>query len=129
MRLIDADALCAELQKEFGSPEGHGKLMRINYIITHAPTIDAAPVRHGKWIEHEKGFWRARKGDETTDWYARMIQPNYYYEPKLEDMDIDAIEWQAEYTCSECGSQGWTRKNAMDMCYCPLCGAKMDWEG
>lgn len=58
MRLIDADALCAELQKEFGSPEGHGKLMRINYIITHAPTIDAAPVRHGGWIPlgYRSGF-------------------------------------------------------------------------
>lgn len=118
MRLIDADALLKEL-------ELYSEYAAIN-IVKEAPTIDAEPVRHGKWIEHEKGFWRARKGDITTNWYAYMIQPNLYYEPNLEDMDVDAIEWQAEYTCSECGSWGWTRKNAMDMCYCPSCGAEMD---
>lgn len=59
MRLIDADALCEELQKEFGSPEGHRKLMKVNYIITHAPTIEAEPVRQGKWLPHPtENDWR-----------------------------------------------------------------------
>lgn len=44
MRLIDADALCKKLQEEIGSPEGHKKLMRINYLIMSAPTIEAEPA-------------------------------------------------------------------------------------
>ena len=44
-RLIDADALIKTL--------GIGDLpIRLTYEITHAPTIDAEPVRHGKWIEY-----------------------------------------------------------------------------
>lgn len=51
MRLIDADALINTLNKEkieFNED--------INYFILYAPTIDAEPVRHGKWIEHHKPY-------------------------------------------------------------------------
>ena len=44
MRLIDADALLAEYDRvHVGAPGGARKL------IEDAPTIDAAPVRHGRW--------------------------------------------------------------------------------
>lgn len=58
MRLIDADALKATIGKyEFNSPNKyykHGGECVLNFympkIIDDAPTIDAQPVRHGKWI-------------------------------------------------------------------------------
>lgn len=44
MRLIDADALIKSL--------GIGDLpIRLTYEIESAPTVDAVPVRHGKWID------------------------------------------------------------------------------
>lgn len=56
-RLIDVDALCAELQREIGSPEGDEKLMKVNFIITRAPTWDADPVRHGQWEKLSAKEW------------------------------------------------------------------------
>ena len=48
MRLIDADALYMELvkMKDFGELTAK-KAIRV---VKKAPTIDAEPVRHGKWI-------------------------------------------------------------------------------
>lgn len=55
MRLIDADALTIEvLKKAFddalfgGNTDMHKLLISI---VAHQPTIDAEPVRHGKWIK------------------------------------------------------------------------------
>ena len=55
-RLIDADALItAVLKKAFddvflnGNTDMHRLLIQV---IAHQPTIDAEPVRHGKWIEY-----------------------------------------------------------------------------
>lgn len=48
MRLIDADALIKTLNEEkikFNAD--------VNYFILNAPTIDAEPVRHGKWTWEE----------------------------------------------------------------------------
>ena len=54
MRLIDADALhinitCGRMngKKEFADA--------VKAMIDHAPTVDAVPVRHGKWIRDEFG--------------------------------------------------------------------------
>lgn len=56
-RLIDADALItAVLKKAFddaflnGNTDMHRLLIQV---IAHQPTIDAEPVRHGKWITEE----------------------------------------------------------------------------
>ena len=46
MRLIDADALINTLNEE-----KINFIADINYIILNAPTIDAEPTRHGKWID------------------------------------------------------------------------------
>lgn len=46
MRLIDADALKLDIMCVYGSNPQY-----INWL-NHAPTVDAVPVRHGKWI-HE----------------------------------------------------------------------------
>ena len=59
MRLIDADALLKELRK---SCEYHAEnsrelslLQRDIIIVQEQPTIDAVPVRHGKWTRHILG--------------------------------------------------------------------------
>ena len=53
-RLIDADALITAVLKNaidyavvFGNADMHRLLVRV---IAHQPTIDAEPVRHGKWM-------------------------------------------------------------------------------
>ena len=54
MRLIDADALISSVLKKAiddaflnGNTDMHRLLIQV---IAHQPTIDAEPVRHGKWI-------------------------------------------------------------------------------
>ena len=65
------------------------------------PTIDAAPVRHGRW-----------EGDETCDAY-----------------DVAGVKtWAVKRKCSACGFVH--KFIEAHMCYefCPNCGAKMDLE-
>ena len=48
MRLIDADAWKLDLLLLHGTDERTAWIInRIN----HAPTVDAVPVRHGKWVQ------------------------------------------------------------------------------
>lgn len=91
MRLIDADALCKKLQEEIGSPEGHKKLMRINYLITSAPTIEAEPVRRGKWID--------KSYDSDNSWECSECHEEYLM---LYDDYCEFVEW-AKY-CPNCGA-------------------------
>ena len=44
-RLIDADALKIEIACL------HGADYQTIHYLNHAPTVDAVPVRHGKWID------------------------------------------------------------------------------
>ena len=69
-RLTDADALYTELvkMKDFGELTAK-KAIRV---VEKAPTIDAEPVRHGKWIPHEDEDGE-RYGDncsECGEWYV-----------------------------------------------------------
>lgn len=57
-RLIDADALISSVLKKAiddaflnGNTDMHRLLVQV---IAHQPTIDAEPVRHGKWIWNDK---------------------------------------------------------------------------
>lgn len=57
MRLIDADYVLAHLKPYEPSDEGWGvtggtALRLIHTAINNAPTIDVAPVVHGRWIMH-----------------------------------------------------------------------------
>lgn len=92
MRLIDADELIvfdmagiAFVPKEF---------------IDDAPTIDAEPVRHGRWVEEMNGSLHV-----TDEWYGRM------------------------FSCSECGSEMIGTLDYCPWNYCPNCGARMETEG
>lgn len=84
MRLIDADALINTLNKEkieFNED--------INYFILYAPTIDAEPVRHGKWIKSEKSDfeWECSEcGYGLTD-----NKLTYCYDCGAK-MDLDEVE-------------------------------------
>ena len=51
MRLIDADAL----KTAFPCGE-YVRTESVRATIDSMPTIDAEPVRHGKWIEHHKPY-------------------------------------------------------------------------
>lgn len=70
MRLIDADMLDAEMyHKSFEVDDGRniwnsGLWIRYKIFeeaLRDAPTINASPVRHGKWLSREEGkvypFW------------------------------------------------------------------------
>lgn len=99
MRLIDADALDAEMyRKSFEVDDGRnvwnsGLWIRYKIYeeaIRDAPTVDAVPVRHGKWI-HEVRY------------------------------TIDSLHSYQQYRCSECDMTYITNTK-----YCPNCGARMD---
>lgn len=103
MRLIDADALDAEMyRKSFEVDDGRnvwnsGLWIRYKIYeeaIRDAPTVDAVPVVHGRWW-HDEGA------------------------------DLN------ELTCSVCNKtyrmRMDLRANVYPHNYCPNCGAKMDW--
>ena len=50
VRLIDADALKEDFRKWLASDND---FRTIGNIIDEAPTIDAEPVRHGRWIKDD----------------------------------------------------------------------------
>ncbi len=63
MRLIDADALHArfkEIQFSDLNSDELQMVMRIHDMLDNAPTIDAKPVRHGRWMAT----------GEFDEWYA-----------------------------------------------------------
>lgn len=98
MRLIDADAL----EKEGIQFETHGGATFIALgTVRCAPTIEAEPVRHGRWEIGERTFCVKGK-----DGFIRE-------------------ETKLTYTCNQCGVGVVGLEN---MRYCPHCGAKMDAE-
>ena len=56
MRHIDADALISELGLDFDTGESYDE-KTLRDFIDNAPTIDAEPVRHGKWIDGDPINW------------------------------------------------------------------------
>ena len=63
------------------------------------PTIEAEPVKHGRWK-----CWTTSK-----------------FTGKYKDYDEPEFKDYVYYTCSEC-----YRKSAIKELYCPNCGARMD---
>jgi hypothetical protein len=76
MRLIDADAL----KEHYNVPDAEGVFSYCDTImqtIDAQPTIEAEPVRHGRWIDTPLpnsrvarcslcGFWQRTNGDDKT---------------------------------------------------------------
>ena len=67
MRLIDADALMRDIEQYHLS---NGKFQ---HWIELQSTVDAVPVRHGKWIEHEELLW----GENTSAPYYKCSECGY----------------------------------------------------
>ena len=98
-RLIDADALKAQIQREidiYFDEDGGGihTAMEARDEIDYAPTVDAEPVRHGTWKEERV----------KIDGQFSLSIPCYL--------------------CSECG--GYMDASPLLFKYCPYCGANMD---
>lgn len=75
MRLIDADALMQALgifkDYEHGNPHFMNSIETNRELVIGAPTIDAEPVRHGRWVICEDGcgdthYQCSACGDEWT---------------------------------------------------------------
>lgn len=92
MRLIDADALIQDL-KDHNIPFNAD----INEAIIVAPTVDAEPVKHGRW---------------DTKYLS-------------EDEDWSGIEHTIG-RCSVCEGKVDIAGKRIPYLYCPFCGAKMD---
>lgn len=59
MRLVDGDALSKETGKLWSEmPDGEELSKELMKAINHAHTVDATPMKHGKWEEPEpEGVW------------------------------------------------------------------------
>ena len=105
MRPIDADrALEIVRDQGIAHPNAHHLTNYATLILREAPTIDVAPVRHGRWILGK---------DLPYDW-GKILKNKYHL------------------YCSECLEQAFNRSEDndpdfdVDTPYCPNCGAKMD---
>lgn len=104
MRLIDGDEMrenlewCKSQSGQYNGIYWDDVIERLDA----QPTVDDAPVKHGKW-----------EGNETCDAY-----------------DVVGVKtWAVKRKCSACGFVH--KFIEAHMCYefCPNCGAKMDLEG
>ena len=94
MRLIDADAVAEAIKDEITEAKGidadpnftAGLKLGLAYINT-APTIDAEPSRHGKWLHPEED-------DEDYHTVSCPVNP----ETNTFDGEVEAIEaWNHSY--------------------------------
>ena len=59
MRLIDADKLYEKfIDGESDTEQEKSANQLARYLIRHEPTVDTAPVVHGKWIGYDASYWR-----------------------------------------------------------------------
>ena len=96
MRLIDADALTKNWERD------KGRMFDADYFIftiEHTPTIDAVPVRHGRWVE--------------------------YGENKDGTHNIHCSVCDAGFKSKGHANSYYTKRKYR---YCPSCGTKMDEE-
>lgn len=104
MRLIDADKIMADIATSARSTSKDYSLLSIARYISIQPTIDAEPVKRGKWIKMSDadGYYYACSecGNELTR--IESFDPQFDLFPRLKSID---------------------KTN-----YCPNCGAKMDFE-
>ena len=131
MRLIDADALFEhKVTGVIGNLSGD---FVPGFAIAMAPTIEAEPVRHGKWVHVKKHLWHKRENGEVDEW---VLDHGYHNGPGCEvcgasvcmHCNPDWAETECRigyYVCSACEQPARTGNTN----YCPHCGAKMDLKG
>ena len=91
MRLINADELKKKLEAEHCDCE-------IMALIYNMPTIDAEPVKHGRWIIHREEIFEPNR----SECYINRPLP------------------------TECSVCGFAEMRASRFAFCPNCGARMD---
>lgn len=85
MRLIDADALMKTMRENSEGNEGwYGDTCAFMRDVENAPTIDAAPVRHGHWIK---------------------ITPSGIYECSKCGKNVMTCDIEAYKYCQRCGAR------------------------
>lgn len=72
-RLIDADELIDDIRKKAraGFPANKNLFLYAESCVIHAPTVDAVPVRRGKWIETMEFYRKCSECGET--WHEQWI--------------------------------------------------------
>lgn len=88
MRLIDADALIAEMRREpkFEKTDFDKRMIYIEKsVIDKQPTIEAVPVKHGRWID-DLGFYVCSVCDKSGAWNSWEVP------------------WKSDY-CPNCGAK------------------------
>lgn len=109
MRLIDADALregiaChkqytdqeyeTDRQWAFGYNAG---IERALFSITYAHTIDAEPVRHGRWVKCQ---------GKSNIWYCSECGEKINYKQNRRTYNIPKVPvWQKNKRCRNCGAK------------------------
>jgi hypothetical protein len=104
MRLIDADALCTYIEHEFdgvcvydvSESEAISDFCRM---VDYAPTVDAVPVKHGRWVADSDGLPVCSVCDEVA---MQRLHCDTSHRPWMYDVRLVKTP------------------------YCPNCGAKMD---
>lgn len=102
MRLIDANALQFEpkngvLNGVLFMGRATGKTLSLvqsclEAMINNAPTIDAALVKHGRWVEMVDGKLDTHTGEYWEEVYYNCLECDY------------ASDWKSPY-CPQCGAK------------------------
>lgn len=117
MRPIDADVLLKEIEEEIEAEKSYDNYdkgvtagLRIALRdIKKQTTIEAEPVKHGRWKERH---------------YMKMKWiPSRFDNVSPEDVDIEPM---VELRCSKCHLWSVNFRNHIELKYCPMCGARMD---
>ena len=87
MRLVDGDALSKETGKLWSEmPDGEELSKELMKAINHTPTVDAIPVKHGKWLPVLNG-----KDDDSN--------------PAFDCSECDAMCRKQYNYCPRCGAK------------------------
>lgn len=126
LRLIDANALKESLKelKVVGNESyNHRRYIQglqdavddyFTQIIDDAPTIDAVPIKHGKWMYRERTVTKNNVIKEC------FVNPGGYTVCYV-DRKMKVVK---EPYCSECDWHG--KEDFEETSFCPNCGAIMD---
>lgn len=94
MRLIDADALKEKRFKMYSNFLGNVSVVAVKDL-DEAPTIEAEPVRHGRWVYHEC----VSSHDGAISGYS-CSKCNAFVDEEIFDMD----EFHKDF-CGHCGAR------------------------
>lgn len=102
--LIDSENLIARLDKCYQESAKTGlglepvmAILDIKALISVMPTVDAVPVKHGRWI-HCKG--------KSSIWYCSVCGEKIIYNPTRKTYKPDKKPvWEINKCCRNCGAR------------------------